>query len=115
MAEKRLITEEDVRGLPAGAEIALSKGDVITPAALDHAFERGIRVRWPGSGASASAASRSAAVAGGALSHTSGVWLQLLAQDGQYVVEVRGGRARVHRLTNGAPYLVASDFAEGVG
>jgi hypothetical protein len=94
---KRLYTEANVRELPAGSELVLGRDALATPAALELAFARGIRVRY-GDGTSTPAARVSA---GG-----DGLWKQVLAQDGEYVVQVKGGRARVFKLETGGPVLV---------
>ncbi|HVS18866.1 MAG TPA: hypothetical protein VMT18_09730 [Planctomycetota bacterium] len=88
MASRRLYTETDVRALPRGAELVLGKSALATPAALDLAFERGLRVVW-GEG-------DAGAPVGDALA-------RLLAGDGTYVLVVRGGRAAVSRLTDAGP------------
>jgi hypothetical protein len=92
MAGKRLYTEADVRALPRGSEIVLGADALATPAALDLAFERGVRVVH----AAGETAGARAAPVGSDLR-------ALLAQDGTYVVEVRSGRARVTRLTEAGP------------
>jgi hypothetical protein len=94
---KRLYTEANVRELPAGSELVLGRDALATPAALELAFARGIRVRY-GDGTSTPAASASA---GG-----DGLWKQVLARDGEYVVQVKSGRARVFKLETGGPVLV---------
>lgn len=93
---KRLYTEANVRELSAGAELVLGKEALATPAALELAFARGIRVRYgedtstPGAGAPPS----------------DGLWKKLLAADGEYVVQVKAGRARVYHLGASGPVLV---------
>lgn len=89
MASRRLYTEADVRALPRGAELVLGRAAVATPAALDAAFERGVRVVW-GEG-DAPAPPNSDALA------------RLLASDGTYVLVVRDGRASVSRMTDAGP------------
>jgi hypothetical protein len=88
VSARRLYTEADVRALPRGAELVLGKAALATPAALDLAFERGLRVVW-GEAAAAGAASDALA--------------RLLAADGTYVLVVRSGRAQVTRLTEAGP------------
>jgi len=95
---KRLYTEANVRELPAGSELVLGKEAIATPAALELAFARGVRVRY-GDGTSTPGAATSATV-------TDGLWKKLLAQDGSYVLEVKAGKARVFRLDAGGPVLV---------
>jgi hypothetical protein len=98
---KRLYTEANVRELPAGSELVLGKEAIATPAALELAFARGVRVRY-GDGTSTPGAATPAAVTPG----SDGLWKKLLAQDGSYVLEVKAGRARVFRLEAGGPVLV---------
>jgi len=92
---RRLYTEANVRELPAGSELVLGKEAMATPAALDLAFARGIRVRWGGGGATPAPAAP-----------TGGLWSQVLAREGSYVVEVKAGKARVFRLEAAGPVLV---------
>src|SRR5688572_21083297 len=95
---KRLYTEANVRELPASSELVLGKDALATPAALELAFARGIRVRYgdgtstPGSGAAPAAGD--------------GLWRKLLAADGEYVVQVKAGKARVYQLGANGPVLV---------
>lgn len=89
MAARRLYTEADVRALPRGAELVLGKAALATPAALDLAFERGLRVVWGDGNATSPAASDALA--------------RLLGSDGTYVLVVRSGRATVSRLTDAGP------------
>lgn len=97
MAKKELFDEARVRALPAGSELALGPGDLVTPAALDAAFERGIRVvRGGGSGSAGSAGAPAPAP-------SAPLWGRMLAQEGTYVVQVKGGRASVTRLTESGP------------
>jgi len=93
---KRLHTEASVRELAKGSELVLGPNEIATPAALELAFARGIRVRW----------SDAAAAPAAAATTTSTLWKTMLGADGQYVVEVAGGRARVFRLAAGGPVLV---------
>jgi hypothetical protein len=90
MTQRRLYTEADVRALPQGSELVLGRAALATPAALDAAFERGLRVVW-----GAASASAPAAISDGLQ--------RLLASDGTYVVAVRGGRAQVTRLGDSGP------------
>jgi hypothetical protein len=94
---KRLYTEANVREMPAGAELVLGKDGIATPAALELAFARGIRVRY-GDGTSTPGA--------GAAASSDGLWRKLLAADGEYVVQVKAGKARVYQLGAGGPTLV---------
>lgn len=94
---RRLYTEANVRELPAGSELVLGKEALATPAALELAFARGIHVKWSDG--------TSTPGAGAAASRQSGL-TKLLAEDGEYVVQVKGGRARVFRLGAAGPVLV---------
>ncbi|NOT30733.1 MAG: hypothetical protein HOP15_09835 [Planctomycetes bacterium] len=96
---KHLYTETSVRELPVGAELVLGKDAIATPAALELAFARGIRVRY-GDGTSTPGSSSSAA------SPADGDLWKLLAEDGEYVVQVKAGHARVFRLGGAGPVLV---------
>ena len=91
MSARRLYTEDSVRALPPGSELVLGGDAIATPAALDLAFARGIRVRWE-DGAGAGSAPPAVPAA--------------LEQDGDYLVQVRGGRLRVFRLTDDGPVPV---------
>lgn len=97
---RRLYSEACIRDLAAGGELVLARGELITPAALDLAFARGIRVRWSDEAPASSTAS------GKAPASPSPLWSTLLAADGNYLVEVKNGRARVFRLAAGGPTLV---------
>lgn len=94
---KRLYTEANVRELPAGSELVLGKEAIATPAALELAFVRGVRVRY-GDGTSTPAAASA--------SPADGLWKKVLARDGSYVLEVKAGQARVFRLDASGPVLV---------
>jgi hypothetical protein len=92
VANKRLYTEADVAALPRGALLTLGKEAMATPAALDMAFTRGVRVSYgDGKATDTKPASRDELVA------------KLLAQDGTYVVSVQRGAGVVTRLEAGAP------------
>jgi len=94
---KRLYTEMNVRELPAGSELVLGRDAIATPAALELAFARGIRVKY-GDGTSTPASSAAAPLDAGLK--------RLLAEDGEYVVQVKGGRARVFKLAASGPVFV---------
>lgn len=104
---KRLYTEANVRELPAGSELVLGKDAIATPAALELAFTRGIRVRWSDGSSSPGSSSRSASSA----APLESLWKKLLAEDGEYVVQVQAGRARVYRLGSTGPLLVGEGSA----
>jgi hypothetical protein len=93
---KRLFTEANVRELPAGSELVLGKEALATPAALELAFARGIRVRY-GDGTSTPASSNVVVET---------LWRKLLAADGEYVVQVKAGKARVFQLGASGPVLI---------
>lgn len=94
MPGKDLVTESCVRRMAPGSVLRLSPEKIATPAALDLAHERGIRVQWgEESGPAAGAAARGAAE----------LWQRMLAEDGTYVVVVKGGRASVNRLDEAGP------------
>ena len=89
---KKLYTEANVRELASGAELVLGRDAVATPSALELAFARGIRVRY--ADGSSTGASGAAAVDS---------FRRTFAEDGTYVVEVRGGKPQVFRLTSAGP------------
>ena len=97
MANKRLYTESDVAALPRGGSIVLGKEALATPAALDLAFQRGVRVTYGDAKASEAAPKIS-----------SDAFAKLLAQDGTYVVSVQRGTAVITRLENGVPVPFAN-------
>lgn len=98
MAKKDLITEADVRQMAHGGELVLGPTRIATPAALDAAFVRGIRVVHVAAGAA------SAVSAAG-----TGLIARMRQQDGTYIVEVRGGRAVVTRLGPNGPEPFGSE------
>lgn len=96
MAQKKLVTEACVRAMAEGSELQVG-GDVLaTPAALDLAFRRGIRVVW-------TSGPRERGRRDGARTRADELWSRMLAEDGNYVVSVRAGRAIVHRMTPDGP------------
>ncbi len=97
MGNRRLYTEDSIRALRPGSEIVLGGDAMATPAALDLAFVRGVRVRYDdGSGAESGCDCSSEQAQ--ALKH-------MLDNDGEYVVKVQDGKARVFRLTPDGPVL----------
>ncbi len=103
MASKRLITESDVRALARGAELVLTPDTIVTPAALDLAFERGVRlVRANAASASGAGACSCGGSCGGSSSNGC-AWGRLLASDGTYVVVVKNGVASLSKLTDQGP------------
>ncbi len=93
MPGKELVTEACVRAMAPGSELLLGPGRIATPAALDAAFERGIRVRREGEAAAAGGSSRSACGC-----DQTCLWSRLKASEGTYIVTVRDGRATVLRV-----------------
>lgn len=91
MPGKELVTEACVRKLAAGGELVLGRNKIATPAALDLAFARGIRVVYAEIDTPAGARA------------ASGLWQRMKAEPGTYIVQVEGGRARVTRLLDGGP------------
>lgn len=90
----RVITEADVRAQSGRAPIVVDESTAITPSALDLADRRGIPVIWKRGGpAQAGGAGASEPAEGPRLDPP----LRGLP-DGDYLVRVRGGRARVWRL-----------------
>lgn len=83
----KLITEDDVRRRRAGDPIVLDEQTRITPSARDLAHVRGIAIVEAGSAATPS--------------RTAIPVLHL--PDGQYLLHVDRGRARVFRLTPNGP------------
>lgn len=94
MPEKRqLVTENDVRRMDPGVrELVLGAGRIATPAALDLAFSRGMRIvyRDEAPGATGSGV-------------PSSLWERIKAADGTYVVHVEHGRAVVTRIGPDGP------------
>lgn len=102
MVEKRLITEADVRAMGAGEVLRVDGRTIVTPAALDAAHARGLRVvRGEACGGAAAPPARTAG--------EECLWHSMLATEGTFVVEVRGGRAIVHQLEEQGPVLFGTD------
>lgn len=99
MARGKLILESDVRGLAPGARLRVEPGDIITPAALDAAHERGIEV-WRGSQAPKAGPKRDC------------LWHKMLAEPGKYLVEVKDGVAVVWQLAESGPVAYGRDRLE---
>ena len=88
------MTEADVRRMAPGAtELVLGPKRIATPAALDLAFSRGMRVVY---------ADEDGASGGGA-NLPSGLWQKMKSTDGTYVVQVDQGRAVVTRIGPNGP------------
>lgn len=99
MPGKELVTESCVRRMAPGDELVLGAGRIATPAALDLAFQRGIRVRREGEASSTS----------GACGKRTCLWSRVKERDGTYVVTVRGGRATVVRVDGPTPEPIGED------
>ncbi|MCK6448729.1 MAG: hypothetical protein L6Q99_20235 [Planctomycetes bacterium] len=100
MAQKRLIVESEVHALARGSELVIGKDVIITPAALDAAFERQIRV-----------VRLDKAVDGAppAVQPATNLWQRMHQGEGTYVVQVKNGRATVSRLTDQGPIHFGSE------
>ncbi len=93
----RLITDADVREGRAGDPIVVDADTNITPAALDRAAALGLRVIFArGRSAACGAPPREGAAPQAALP-------VVHLPDGQYLVSVEHGQARVFRLTAQGP------------
>ena len=102
MSARKLYTEADVRAMEPGGELALSADTIATPSALDLAFAKGIRVRWPDGSVSP----------GAGIESKDCLWHRILESDGRYVVEVVDGRATIHRETQSGPVSFGTDTLE---
>lgn len=100
MSGRRLVTESDVRALARGAELVVPPDTILTPAAIDLAFERGVRIVRSKSDASRSGGCACGGACGGGKPCA---WSKLLASDGTYVVVVKNGVASIARLTEQGP------------
>lgn len=83
---RRLITERDVRSLPRGSVLEVAADTLVTAAAADALLLRGVELRR---GALAGACPPRLAPSGPVLPPL---------PDGDYLLEVRGGSARVRRI-----------------
>jgi len=106
MAGKQLITEEDVRKMAPGGVLRLDSGTIATPAALDAAFARGIRVQRGAAAATVGCSSKPSTKSRECL------WHGMLESDGTYVVQVVNGKARVSLLTDAGPVPFGTDSAQ---
>ncbi len=97
---RRLITERDVARLAAGAKILLDRDTIVTPAARDLAFARGIEVVEAAAPRAISplASAPPAAASAATPDVPAGGWPKLA--DGDYLLEVRDGRVRARRVGN---------------
>jgi len=101
MPGKELVTEACVRQLAPGAELVLGANKIATPAALDLAHQRGLRVRHGDAPA--------AEGDGGCGCDKTCLWSKVKASDGTYVVTVTGGRATVVRIDGAGPVPFAQE------
>lgn len=88
---KRLVCEADVLAMAPGTELVLDGATIATPAALDAAHRRGVRVVRPSEKRVAGSTQRPETLE------------RLLEKDGTYVVVVRAGRAVVTRVGEHGP------------
>lgn len=92
MPGKELVSEACVRGMSPGSKLVLGPNRIATPAALDLAFARGIRVVHGAESAPAGSNTESGAL-----------WARMKKLPGTYVVVVEDGRAVVSRLDESGP------------
>ncbi len=103
MANKQLITEADVGELPRGGVLRIDGRMLVTPAALDAAHARGMRVVYEeasGSGRCSNSAKPKKAPC---------LWHSVLASEGTFVVQVKNGHATVSQITDAGPVLFGTD------
>jgi hypothetical protein len=105
VAQKRLIVESEVHALARGSELVITKDVIITPAALDAAFERRIRVVR----LDKSPLDKGGAGAPAAVQPATNLWQRMHQGEGTYVVQVKNGRATVSRLTDQGPIHFGSE------
>jgi len=84
---KRLVTEREVLELSAGSRLVLPQGALVTPAARDAALVRGVELVEKRSSGAPPPAGPGPTLAG--------------LPDGEYLVELRGGKARIRRVERG--------------
>ena len=87
-----------MRHLAPGSIVQVAPGDIITPAALDAAHERGIRV-WQGTTVQSPGGKDC-------------LWHKMLAEPGKYLVEVKHGEAIVWQLAENGPVAYGRDRLE---
>jgi hypothetical protein len=87
-----------------GAELVLGKEALATPAALDLAFQRGIKIVYRDG---ASVAQVGPCGCGNASCPGGCTWSKMLAQDGTYVVVISGGKPTISRITPSGPVAFA--------
>lgn len=103
MANKRLITEADVRAMARGSKLVLGPDALATPSALDAAFELGLVIVRAAQSESAAASACGCGGACGGSNAGGCTWSKMMQQDATYVVVVRGGQSSVTRLTEQGP------------
>ena len=95
-SKKKLVTEADVPRMASGTrELILGSERIATPAALDLAFSRGMKVIY--------------AEADSASPLPSDLWSRIKSRDGTYVVQVESGRATVTRLGPAGPEPIGGE------
>jgi hypothetical protein len=92
--KKKLITERDVARLSAGSRLESDRDTLITPAARDLAFVRGIEII----SAAAPAGPRAACCAECSAGRPCGAAKWPPLADGDWLLEVRGGAVRARRV-----------------
>lgn len=103
---RALYTEADFRALAPGSTVHVGDDDLVTPAALDVAHERGLRLVRGGPGGSG---------AGGGKRRDC-LWHKVLATPGKYLVEVSAtGDAAVWQLGDHGPVAFGRDNLENHG
>ncbi len=94
---KKLITERDVTRLQAGGTLEIDRDTLITPAARDLAFVRGIALVDPAPAPAPAASGRICCEGCSAGKPCAAARWPALA-DGDWLLEVRGGRVRARRV-----------------
>jgi len=103
---RALYTEADFRALSAGSVVHIGDDDLVTPAALDVAHERGLKLVRGAAGAAA---------AGGGKKRDC-LWHKVLATPGKFLVEVSAsGDAAVWQLGDQGPVAFGRDNLENHG
>ena len=102
---RALYTEADFRALGEGSVVHIGDDDLVTPAALDVAHERGLRLVRGGQGQAAPGGKKRDCL-----------WHKVLATPGKYLVEVNGsGDAAVWQLGDHGPVAFGRDNLENHG
>jgi len=108
---KRLITEADLRRLDRGARVVVERGTLVTPAARDYALVMGVELvdasPWPARPVAAPAGTGGAAACCGSCAQggpcagcgaNGGGGASVTLGDGDWLVQVRGGKASARRV-----------------